>query len=116
MLSHACPATLTVDTRTRASTAAGKVFAGGTPGFGGDCSVPSADGYGASEIARPHAAKREGCCGAHRWIAATMVDPRAMRAGQPFAVAYDGITIQSKASTPSVPIAAPAARSSRGKG
>ena len=90
-------------------------FAGGVPGFGGDWSVPSADGYGASEIARPHAAKRDGWLGAQRWIAATIAELRAMRAGQPFAVASDGMTIQSNTSTPNAPTAAPAARSQRGR-
>src|SRR4029079_16809842 len=103
MLLHACPTTLSVAARTRASTAAASRVVGGTPGFGGDCSVPSADGYGASEIARPHAAKRGGCFGANRWIAATIDELRAIRAGQPLAVASDGMTIQSSASTPSAP-------------
>ena len=39
-----------------------------------------------------------------------------MRAGQPFAVASDGIDHPESTSTPSVPIAAPATRSQRGSG
>ena len=39
-----------------------------------------------------------------------------MRAGQPFAVASEGITIHTSTSTPSTPTAAPAARSQRGSG
>src|SRR5712692_1382822 len=109
MLSHACPTTLSVAARTRASAAGVNRAVGGTPGSGGAWCVPSADGYGASEIARPHAAKRDGCFGAHRWIAATIDDVRAMRAGHPRAVASDGTTIQSNTSTPSAPTTAPAA-------
>src|SRR5215831_8447698 len=72
--SHARPDTFTVDPRTRVLTAGVIDVPGGGPGFGGDCRVPSAEGYGASEIARPHAAKREGCVGPHRSIAATIDD------------------------------------------
>ena len=39
-----------------------------------------------------------------------------MRAGQPLAVASDGITIHTSTSTPSTPTSAPAARSHRGSG
>ena len=39
-----------------------------------------------------------------------------MRAGQPFVVANDGMTIQSSASTPSAPTTAPAKRSHFGSG
>src|SRR6476469_6761656 len=117
MVSHARPETFSVAARTRASARGVKeVAAGGAPGFGGDWSVPSAEGYGASEIALPHAAKRAGCFGAHSWIRATIAELRARRAGQPFAVANDGMTIQSSTSTPSAPTIAPAARSHRGSG
>ena len=87
------------------------------PGSGGSSSGPSADGYGASEIARPHAAncarlrRRERVDRTRR-----PTNPRAMRAGQPLAVASDGIIIQTSTSTPTVPIAAPATRSQRGNG
>src|SRR6266550_9244539 len=102
MVSHARPTTFSVAARTRASTRGAKeVAAGGAPGFGGDWSVPSAEGNGASEIARPHAAKRGGCFGAHFWIAATIAELRARRAGQPFADARDGMTIHNNTSTPS---------------
>src|SRR5258705_4181241 len=75
--SQARPATFTVDARTRVLTARLIDVPGGGPGFGGVCSVPSAEGYGASEIARPHAAKRDGCVGPHLSIAATIDEPRA---------------------------------------
>ena len=101
--SQARPATFTVDARTRVLTAGVIDVPGGGPGFGGVCSVPRAEGYGASEIARPHAAKRDGCVGPQRSIAATIDEPRAIRAGQPFAVANDGTNIQSRTTTPTAP-------------
>src|SRR5262245_39284365 len=45
---------------------------------------------------------------------ATTHEPRAMRAGQPWAVASDGITIHTSKKTPNTPTNAPATRSQRG--
>ena len=72
-----CPSTFTVDARHA------RVDRGRQRRRGRRCrvraatSVPSADGYGASEIARPHAANRAGWSGAHRSIAATIARARA---------------------------------------
>src|SRR5262249_12084657 len=110
------PLTFTIDLRTCCSTACDIVEVGNGPGSGGVSSGPSADGYGASEIERPQAANRAGCVGAKRSIAPTSAEPRAMRAGQPCAVASDGMTIHTRTRTPTTPTAAPAARSHTGNG
>src|SRR5438477_127207 len=105
---HARPVTFTTERRTRASTAALNAVLGGVPGFGGSSSGPSADGYGASDTARPHAANCDGCSGPQRSTSPTTHESRAIRAGHPFAVASDGIVIHTSTRTPSEPIAAPA--------
>ena len=43
----------------------------------------------------------------------TIAEPRANRAGQPFAVASEGMNIQTSSSTPTTPMVAPTARSQR---
>ena len=60
---HASPVTFTIERRTAASTAGVSFVVGAVPGSGGLSSGSSADGYGASEIARPHAANCAGCFG-----------------------------------------------------
>ena len=55
------------------------VDAGGGPGSDGVANGESADGYGASDTARPSAAKRSGGSGAMSWIHCTTVELRAAR-------------------------------------
>ena len=55
----------------------GSTASGGRPGSGGSSRRPSADGYGASEIARPHAGElRRVASGATRRSTARLVEPR----------------------------------------
>ena len=105
-------------TRARAALTAGLIdVPGGGPGFGRRLQrAERRRERRFGDRAAPRREARRAGAGAHRSIAATIVEPRAMRAGQPCAVANDGMIIQSRASTPNTPTAAPATRSQRGSG